>query len=61
MTPCLPCKSPLVWALALLILLPSCASSVSISSSPSQARYLDGRYAARRPFDTGCEADGQQG
>lgn len=51
MTPCLSRQSALVWALALLILLPSCASSVLISSSPSQARvYLDGRYAGQTPL-----------
>lgn len=51
MTSCSPCSRALVWALAFLIVLPSCASSVSISSSPSQARvYLDGRYAGQTPL-----------
>ena len=51
MTACNPCLRASVWALVLLILLPSCSSSVSISSSPSQARvYLDGRYAGQTPL-----------
>ena len=51
MTTCFSCSRALAWALALLILLPSCASSVSISSKPSQAHvYLDGRYAGQTPL-----------
>lgn len=51
MTACNPSLRASVWALVLLIVLPSCSSSVSISSSPSQARvYLDGRYAGQTPL-----------
>lgn len=51
MPPCFSCRPALVWVMAFLIVLPSCSSSVSISSSPSQARvYLDGRYAGQTPL-----------
>ena len=43
-------KHVLAWVLMALVLLPSCASSVRISSSPSQADvYADGLYIGQTP------------
>ena len=50
MTTCFPCQRALAWALASLILLPSCSSSILISSTPSQADvYANGQYIGQTP------------